>query len=124
MVKKIFLILAMVVAPAVTALAADQSTGLIFTGKIEELALKTSMLTELGKAERYLSIKLDNKPKGDFRIKTKDAARFGLIENTEPSAVLTPGKVRGVGWKVRLTCNKKLTLGEPIYLVTSLERLD
>ena len=53
-----------------------------------------------------------------------NAARFGLIDTDQPSAVITPGKVKGLGWKVRLTCDKKSTLGEPTYMVTNLERLD
>jgi len=79
----------------------------------------------VGATEKFLTIKLDNKPKLDFRITTEDAARFGLTDTAQPSAVITPGKIKGVGWKVRLTCDKQVKLGgEPHYMVLKLERLD
>jgi len=102
---------------------AAQDTGLTFVGIIEEIATKTT-LTGMGSTEKYLAIKLDSKPKLDFRITAMDAARFGLIDTAQPSAVLTPGKIKGLGWKIRLTCDKRTTLGEPMYMVTNLERLD
>lgn len=121
MLKKVILLLVLIW--AVTVFSAAAQTTLIFVGKIEEIATKTQM-TAVGATERYLTIKLDSKPKLDFRITTRDAARFGLTDTAQPSAVLTPGQVNGLGWKVRLTCDKKTTLGDPIYLVLKLERLD
>ena len=103
--------------------ASEQSTGLTFVGKIEEIASKT-VTGPVGAMEKYLSIKLDSKPKLDFRVTNIDASRFGLIDTAQPSAVLTPGKIKGLGWKVRLTCDKKTTMSDPYYLVTNLERLD
>ncbi|OGP70661.1 MAG: hypothetical protein A2Z73_06440 [Deltaproteobacteria bacterium RBG_13_60_28] len=121
MLKKAILLLVLIW--AVTVFSAAAQTTLIFVGKIEEVATKTQM-TGMGSTEKYLSIKLDSKPKLDFRITARDAARFGLTDTAQPSAVITPGKIKGVGWKVRLTCDKKTTLGDPIYMVLKLERLD
>jgi len=92
-------------------------------GKIEEIATKTTM-SPVGGMEKYLAIKLDSKPKLDFRVTYRDASSFGLIDTDHPSAVLVPGKIKGLGWKVRLTCDKKTTMSDPIYMVTNLERLD
>ena len=123
MLKKVIILLVLALLPAVTVLAAsEQTTGLTFVGKIEEIASKTVMGT-LG-TERFLTIKLDSKPKLDFRITAMNAARFGLIDTDQPSAVITPGKVKGLGWKVRLTCDRKTSLGDPVYMVTNVERLD
>ncbi|MBI4642504.1 MAG: hypothetical protein HY790_01190 [Deltaproteobacteria bacterium] len=123
MLKKIFPIVLLLLF-AFTALAgAAQDTGLTFVGKIEEIAIKTSM-GPMGGMEKNLAIKLDSKPKLDIRVTTRDASRFGLIDTDQPSAVLTPGKIKGLGWKVRLTCDKKTTMSEPFYMVTNLERLD
>jgi hypothetical protein len=122
MLKKIFPLVLLLAALAVSADAASD-TGLTFVGRIEEIAMKTSV-GPVGSMEKSLSIKLDSKPKLDFRVNLKDAPRFGLMETDQPSAVPTPGKIKGQGWKVRLTCDKKTSMSEPIYLVTKLERLD
>jgi len=123
MLKKIILLL-IVIWPLTALAAGEQSMGLIFTGKIEEISSRTDMMPNIGAREKFLIIKLDSKPKTEFRITAKNAARFGLIDNEEPGAVITPGKIKGLGWKVRLTCDKKGTFGEPYYLVSNLEKLD
>jgi hypothetical protein len=124
MLKRIFLLVLLLVALAVFAEAtAARDTGLTFTGKIEEVAIKTSV-GPMGGMEKNLAIKLDSKPKLDFRMSTGNAARYGLLETDQPSLVMTPGKIKGVGWKVRLTCDKKETMSEPYYVVTRLERLE
>jgi hypothetical protein len=123
MLKKVILLVVLICAVPVLA-AAAQSKGLTFVGKIDEIAAKTQM-TAIGATERFLTIKLDSKPKLDFRITARDAARFGLTDTSQPSAVLTPGQVNGVGWKVRLTCDKHEQFGgDPIYRVIKLEKLD
>jgi hypothetical protein len=127
MLKKVILL---IVALGVVAMLAgtvpaalEQTTGLTFVGKIEEISIKTTM-TPVGGMEKFLAIKLDSKPKMDFRVPIKDAAHYGLIDTDHLSAVLTPGKIKGLGWKVRLTCNKQSTMNDPNYLVTNLQRLD
>ncbi len=122
MMKKIILLLLLLWPLTVPALA-QQNTGLIFVGKIEEIASKTTMT--VGATEKYLALKLDSKPKLDIRITARVAAKFGLIDTAEPPAVIPPSRVKGLGWKVKLTCDKIVSFGgEPIYLVTNLERLD
>ena len=109
---------------AVTVIAAGAQEKATFTGKIEEIAIKTTM-TPVGAMEKSLVIKLDSQPKKDIRTTAADAARFGLIDTDQPGSVLKPGQVKGVGWKVRLTCEKKSTFGgEPTYQVINLEKLD
>jgi len=121
--KKVILLLVLICVAPVVAGAASEG-GLTFLGNIEEVSSKTQM-TPMGATEKFLVIKLDSKPKIDFRITAGDAARFGLIDTTQPSAVLRPGQVKGIGWKVRLTCNKQERFaGGPIYMVVKLERLD
>lgn len=121
MLKKIFLLLVLLFAVTVLS-AADKITGLIFVGKIQEVGSKTTLTPT--STEKYLVIKLDSKPNIDFRLTATDAARFGLIEAKGPSPIITPGRVKGLGWKVRLTCDKQTTFSESIYMVTNLEKLD
>ncbi|MFZ5453703.1 MAG: hypothetical protein ACOZF2_17750 [Thermodesulfobacteriota bacterium] len=123
MLKKVILLMVLLcLGVAFSAVAGDK--GLTFTGKIEEIAMKT-VLTPLGGSEKILTLKLDSKPKLDFRMPAKDAARYGLIDTPKPSAILLPGQVKGVGWKVKLTCDKESSFGgEPAYQVTKLEKLD
>jgi hypothetical protein len=125
MLKKVLFLGVLICLVPVLAGAASER-GLTFVGKIEEIAIKSTISpVGMGPGEKSLVIKLDSKPKIDFRITNKDAARYGLIDTSRTSAVLLPGQVKGVGWKVRLTCNKEERLGgEPTYLVTKLERLD
>ncbi|MHB8068005.1 MAG: hypothetical protein ACYDIC_08905 [Desulfobaccales bacterium] len=125
MMKKIILFLICLSLPLMALAGTEQTTGLTYIGKIEEIAVKSVISpVGMGAAQKYLSIKLDSKPKLDFRVTAKDAVTFHLTDTDQPSAVLAPGKLKGQGWKVRLTCEKKTTMGEPFYLVTNLERLD
>jgi hypothetical protein len=122
MLKKIVLLLVLLFVVMVLS-GAEQTTGLIFEGKIQEISSKTT-LTPTSK-ENFLVIKLDSKPNVEFRLTAADGARFGLIETKGPSPIITPGRVKGLGWKVRLTCDKQtFAFSNPIYMVTNLERLD
>jgi len=126
MLKKVIILLVLLSVPAMVLAASEQSTGLIFLGKIDEISLKSNISpVGMGPVEKSLAIKLDSKPNLDIRITSRDAARFGLIDTPSPSAVLAPGKIKGQGWNVRLTCDKKTVFGgESIYMVTKLEKLD
>lgn len=103
-------------------LALAQGRNITFAGKIKEIGKKT----KLGVLDRdtFLIIKLENYPNTEFHISPDDAAKFGIIESAASSPVLPPGKLKGLGWKVRLTCDNKGSLKFPIYHVTSLERLN
>lgn len=95
-----------------------------FTGKITEIAKGTQL--DLGKSDIYYTLRLAEYHNISFRLTVDDAARFGLIDKSGVSGVPTPKMSKGVGWKVRLTCDPK-NLGEnkaPVYKVTSLTKLD
>jgi hypothetical protein len=94
-----------------------------FTGKITEIARGSEM--EPGKRENFYMLRLDEAPNTTFRLSPKDAVRFGVIEAAGPAAVVTPKMSKGLGWRVKLTCNAPPTgsLKAPVYQVTSLERL-
>lgn len=125
MTKKIILFLILLALPVMALAGTEQTTGLIYLGKIEEIAVKSVISpVGMGSSQKYLSIKLDSNPKMDFRVTAADAVRFHLLDTDQPSAVMAPGRLKGQGWKVRLTCEKKTTAGEPFYLVIRLDRLD
>ena len=94
-----------------------------FTGKIQDIRKATAL--GLGKRETFYTIKLDTKPKYEFRLSEDDAVSYGLVDPAGPSMVVTPRMKKGLGWKVRLTCdNPTGSLSAPAYRVRSLERLD
>jgi hypothetical protein len=95
----------------------------IFTGKIQDIRKATAL--GLGKRETFYTIKLDSKPRYEFRLSEDDAVSYGLVDPAGPSMVVTPKMKKGLGWKVRLTCdNPTGSLSAPAYRVRSLERLD
>ncbi|MDD2902698.1 MAG: hypothetical protein PHU44_09730 [Syntrophales bacterium] len=120
--KKIILLAVLVCMGTVVSAAAQDSVQ-TFTGKIEEIAMKT-MLSPMGGSEKMVTLKLNTHPKLEFRMRASDATMIGLI-TSQSSAILMPNQVKGVGWKVTLTCEKKTTFGgEPVYLVTKLLKHD
>ena len=78
-----------------------------FTGKITEIARGTQL--DVGKKDTFYMLRLDDYPKIEFRLASEDAVRFGVIEAAGPTAVVTPKKSKGLGWKVKLTCDAKNT---------------
>jgi hypothetical protein len=94
-----------------------------FIGKITEIAKATSL--GIGKHDTFYTVRLDEYPTTGFRISFEDAVRFGVIDVAGPSAVVTPKQSKGLGWKVKLTCdgNNLGLVKAPIYKVNSLERL-
>jgi hypothetical protein len=95
-----------------------------FTGKITEIARGTQL--DVGKKDTFYILRLDDYPKTQFRLASDDAVRVGVVEVAGPTAVVTPKKSKGLGWKVKLICDgKNFGLVEaPIYKVISLERLN
>jgi hypothetical protein len=94
-----------------------------FTGKIQDIRKATAL--GLGKRETFYTIKLDSQPRPEFRLSDDDAVYYGLVDPAGPSMVVTPKMKKGLGWKVRLTCdNPTGSLSAPVYRVRSLERLD
>jgi hypothetical protein len=103
------------------AFALDTKT---FTGKITEIAKGTEL--DVAKKDIFYIVRLDEYPNIQFRLTPEDAVRFGVIEPTGPTAVLSPRMSKGLGWKVKLACdaNKTGPLKAPVYKVISLKRLD
>ena len=95
-----------------------------FTGKITEISKGTEL--DLTKHGSFYTVRLEEYSKITFHLSPEDAVRFGVIDATGTSGVLTPKKSKGMGWKVKITCdpNKTGPVEAPSYKVTSLERLD
>ncbi len=71
-------------------------------------------------------MRLEEQPKISFRLSPEDAVKFGVIDKAGPTGVVTPKMSKGMGWKVKLTCNAN-NLGDykvPVYKVTDLEKLE
>jgi len=103
--------------------AADGQTTVSFDGKIIEISKGTALAP--GETGTFFIIRLDSKPKEEFRISREDAVKYGLIE-AGASGVLTLKQPKGLGWKVRLTCSKEVKpfSSITIYQVRSLERMN
>jgi hypothetical protein len=94
-----------------------------FTGKIQDIRMATAL--GIAKRETFYTIKLDSKPKAEFRLSVDEAVHYGLVDPAGPSMIVTPKMKKGLGWKVRLTCdNPTGPLSAPVYQVRSLKRLD
>ncbi len=121
--SKIFLGLVLVFLLGVVGPVAGQTTK-TFTGKIVEIAKGTEL--DIAKTEVFYLVKLEEHPKIKFRLTPEDAARFGVIDKAGPTGVVTPKMSKGLGWKVKLTCNanKFGELNAPVYKVVSVERLE
>ncbi len=120
---KLTILWAMVLLVALAAPTAGQTTK-TFTGKITEIARGSEL--DIAKHDVFYVIKLEEYPKIKFRMTPEEAVRFGVIEQAGPTGLVTPKMSKGMGWKVKLTCNAS-NLGDfkvPVYRVTSLERLD
>jgi hypothetical protein len=94
-----------------------------FTGKIQDIRKGTAL--GLGKHGTFYTIKLASEPKYEFHLSEDDAVSYGVVDPAGPSMVVTPKMKKGLGWKVRLTCdNPTGSLSAPVYRVRTLERLD
>jgi len=117
-------LLAMLLAGANVNAAPSKASTTIFTGKITEI--NKSVALGLGKREHYLIIKLDSQVNASFRLSPEDAVRYGFIEETGPTQILTPKQTKALGWKVKLECDSAAegALNRPVYRVKSLEKID
>ncbi len=95
----------------------------VFTGTISEIAKGTEL--DIAKHETFYILRLNEYVKEQFRLSSEDAVRYGLIEKAGPTGVVTPKMSKGIGWKVKLTCNPSYAgdLKSPTYRVTSLVKL-
>lgn len=96
----------------------------IFTGKITEIAKGTEL--DINKTDTFYILRLDEHANIQFRLTSEDAVKYGLIEKAGPTGIVTPKMSKGVGWKVKLTCNPSYAgnLKNPTYRVTSLVKLE
>jgi len=95
-----------------------------FTGKITEIARGTQL--DVGKTGTFYMLRLQDHPNIEFRLASEDAVKFGVVGAGGPAQVLTSKMSKGLGWKVKLTCDPHKTgsLKNPVYKVISLERLN
>ena len=95
-----------------------------FTGKISEIAKGSEL--DIAKRDIFYTLRLAEHPGILFRLTPEEAVRSGVIEATGNTVVLTPKMSKGLGWKVKLTCEARYT-GESksrTYLVLAVERLE
>ncbi len=95
-----------------------------FTGKINAIDKGTEL--DIAKTAVFYTIRLEEHPKIKFRLTPEDAVKFGIIDSAGPTGVVTPKMSKGLGWKVKLTCDAS-SFGElkaPTYKVISVERLE
>jgi len=94
-----------------------------FTGKITEISRGTQL--DPGKRDTFYTLRLEDYPNIEFRLASEDAVRFGVVEAGGPAQVVMNKMSKGLGWKVKLTCdaNKSGSLKLPVYRVISLVRL-
>jgi len=121
--SKIILGLALVFLLGVVGPVSGQATK-TFAGKISEIAKGTEL--DINKKDTFYTLRLEEHPKISFRLSPEDAVRFGVVDATGTTGVLTPKKTKGLGWQVKLNCdpNKTGPLDAPVYKVISLQRLD
>ncbi len=97
--------------------------GKVFTGKITEIA--RGMELDIAKHDTFYILRLEEYDRAQFRLTSEDAVRYGLIEKAGPTGIVTPKMSKGIGWRVKLTCDPKYAgdLKSPTYRVTSLVKL-
>jgi hypothetical protein len=71
-------------------------------------------------------VRLAENPNVQFRLTQEDAERYGLIARGGPTGVVTPKMSKGIGWRVKLTCDPYYAgdIKNPTYRVKSLEKLE
>ena len=75
----------------------------VFTGTIAEIARGTEL--DISKHGTFYILRLEENARDQFRISSEDAVHYGLIEKAGPTGVVTPKMSKGIGWKVKLTCD-------------------
>ena len=121
--NKALLGLGLVLVIAWTGAAFGQATK-SFSGKITEIAKGTQL--DVGKRGTFYMLRLEDHPNIEFHLASEDAVRFGVVAAGGPAQVATSKMSKGLGWKVKLTCDAHKTgsLKNPVYKVMSLVRLD
>ncbi len=124
MVRKVKIIIALVLVLLFVDLGPTQpQVTKSFTGKITEIAQGKEL--DIAKHGVFIIVRLAEYPKISFRMTMEDAEKFGIIEAGGITGVLTPKKAKGMGWKVKMTCDaqKYGDIDNPTYKVISVMRL-
>lgn len=95
-----------------------------FTGKISEIAKGSEL--DVDRHANFYILRLEEYPQVSFRLSPEDAVRFGVIDPTGTTGLLTPRMSKGLGWKVKLTCEARYTgvAESRTYRVLAVERLE
>ena len=95
-----------------------------FTGKIAEIAMGAEL--DVGKYAKYYIVRLGEYPNIQFRLTPEDAERYGLVARGGPTGVVIPKMSKGIGWRVKLTCDPYYAgdIKTPTYRVKELEKLE
>ena len=95
-----------------------------FTGKIAEIAMGTEL--NVGRYGKYYIVRLEEHPNIQFRFTPEDAERYGLVARGGLAEVVTPKMSKGIGWRVKLTCDPYYAgdIKNPTYRVKELEKLE
>jgi len=95
-----------------------------FTGKISEIAKGSEL--DIDKRDIFYTLRLAEYPGTLFRLTPEETVKSGVIEATGNTVVLTPRMSKGLGWKVKLTCEARYTgrAESPTYRVLAVERLE
>jgi len=95
-----------------------------FTGKIAEIAMGAEL--DVGRYAKYYIVRLGEYPKIQFRLTPEDAEKYGLVARGGPTAVVIPKMSKGIGWRVKLTCDPYYAgdIKNPTYRVTALEKME
>jgi hypothetical protein len=97
--------------------------GKTFTGTITEIARGTEL--DVGRHANYFVLRLKEYPETEFRLAQDEAVRYGVVDPTGTSGLLTPKKCKGLGWKVKLSAKPAFTgwTSSNSYQVLSLQKL-
>jgi hypothetical protein len=95
-----------------------------FVGKISEIAKGSEL--DVDRRDIFYTLRLAEHPGVIFRLTPEEAVKSGVIEATGNTVVLTPRMSKGLGWKVKLTCEGRYTgkSESPTYRVLTVERLE
>jgi hypothetical protein len=95
-----------------------------FSGKISEISKGSEL--DVDRRDIFYTLRLAEHPGIMFRLTPEEAVRSGVIEATGNTVVLTPKMSKGLGWKVKLTCEARY-IGRSesrTYVVLAVERLE
>ena len=95
-----------------------------FIGKITEIAMGSEL--DVAKYAKYYIVRLEEYPQTQFRFTFDDAEKYGLVARGGPTGVVTPRMSKGIGWRVKLTCDPYYAgdIHTPTYRVVGFQKLE